>query len=54
VWTWRAAALILSLGFLQTPTEMVALMAGVVPLAAVGWLVNLASGVSVPVWGATP
>ena len=47
-----ATTLIVSLGFLQTPPEMAALMAGVVLLTAVGWLLNRAAGVPVPVWGA--
>ena len=47
-----ATTLIVSLGFLQTPPEMAALMAGVVLLTVVGWLLNRAAGVPVPVWGA--
>jgi len=47
-----ATTLIVSLGFLQTPPEMAALMAGVVLLTVVGWLVNRAAGVPTPVWGA--
>ncbi len=35
------------------PTAMAALMAGVVLLSAVGWLINRASGMPAPVWGAT-
>ncbi len=46
-----ATTLIVSLGFLQTPPEMAALMAGVVLLTVVGWLLNRAAGVPVPVWG---
>ena len=48
-----ATTLIVSLGFLQTPPEMAALMAGVVILTLVGWLLNRAAGVPMPVWGAT-
>jgi CBS domain-containing membrane protein len=47
-----ATTLIVSLGFLQTPPEMAALMAGVVLLTVVGWLLNRAAGVPMPVWGA--
>ena len=45
-----ATTLIVSLGFLQTPPEMVALMVGVVILTVVGWLVNRSAGVPVPLW----
>ena len=48
-----ATTLIVSLGFLQTPPEMAALMIGVVLLTVVGWLMNRSSGVPVPVCGAT-
>jgi len=47
-----ATTLIVSLGFLQTPPEMAALMVGVVILTAVGWLVNRAAGVPVLLWPA--
>ena len=47
-----ATTLIVSLGFLQTLPEMAALMVGVVVLTVVGWLLNRAAGVPVPVWGA--
>jgi CBS domain-containing membrane protein len=47
-----ATTLIVSLGFLQTPPEMDALMVGVVLLTIVGWLVNRAAGVPVPLWSA--
>ena len=47
-----ATTLIVSLGFLQTPPEMAALMAGVVLLTVVGWLLNRAAGVPMPVWRA--
>jgi len=43
-----ATTLIVSLGFLQTPSEMAALMVGVVLLTAVGWLFSRAAGVPVP------
>ncbi|CAA9473821.1 MAG: hypothetical protein AVDCRST_MAG02-4296 [uncultured Rubrobacteraceae bacterium] len=46
-----ATTLIVSLGFLQTPTEMAALMAGVAGLTVAGWLLNRAAGVPVPAWG---
>jgi CBS domain-containing membrane protein len=45
-----ATTLIVSLGFLQTPPEMAALMVGVVMLTVVGWLINCAVGVPVPLW----
>lgn len=45
-----ATVLIVSLGFLQTPLEMTDLMIGVVLLTGVGWVINRASGVPVPVW----
>lgn len=45
-----ATTLIVSLGFLQTPREMLALMASVVILTIVGWGINRAVGVPVPVW----
>jgi CBS domain-containing membrane protein len=47
-----ATVLIVSLGFLQTPQELIALMAGVVILTVAGWLTNRALGVPVPVWSA--
>ena len=45
-----ATTLIVSLGFLQTPREMVMLMVGVVVLTAVGWGINRVLGVPMPVW----
>jgi len=47
-----ATTLIVSLGFLQTPREMVMLMVGIVILTVVGWLINRLLGVPVPVWSA--
>lgn len=47
-----ATTLIVSLGFLQTPPEWAALMAGVVTLTATGWSINRLSGVPVPLWSA--
>jgi CBS domain-containing membrane protein len=47
-----ATTLIVSLGFLQTPPEMAALMAGVIVLTVVGWLINRAAGIPVPLWSA--
>ncbi len=38
--------------YLQTPPEMDTLMVGVVLLTVVGWLVNRAAGVPVPLWSA--
>lgn len=45
-----ATTLIVSLGLLQTPREMIMLMVGVVILTVVGWIVNRAFGVPMPVW----
>ncbi|MDP8951582.1 MAG: HPP family protein, partial [Actinomycetota bacterium] len=45
-----ATALIVSLGLLQTPLEMTMLLIGVVILTIVGWGINRAVGVPVPVW----
>ena len=47
-----SATLIVSLGFLQTPPEMAALLVGVVLLTAVGLLFNRAAGVPLPIWSA--
>ena len=47
-----ATTLIVSLGLLQTPLEMTMLMVGVVILTVVGWAMNRALGVPVPVWAA--
>ena len=47
-----ATTLIVSLGLLQTPLEMTMLMVGVVILTIVGWAMNRALGVPVPVWAA--
>jgi CBS-domain-containing membrane protein len=45
-----ATTLIVSLGFLHTPREMVVLMIGVVLLTVIGWVINRAAGVPMPVW----
>lgn len=45
-----ATVLIVSLGLLRTPRQMLALMAGVVILTIVGWLINRVLGVPVPLW----
>ena len=45
-----ATTLIVSLGFLHTPREMVVLMIGVVLLTVIGWVINQAAGVPMPVW----
>jgi CBS domain-containing membrane protein len=45
-----ASVLIVSLGLLQTPLEMIMLMSGVLLLTVVAWLINRAAGVPVPVW----
>jgi len=47
-----ATTLIVSLGFLHTPPEMAALMAGVAILTFVGQVINRAAGIPVPAWGA--
>lgn len=47
-----ATTLIVSLGLLQTPPEMAMLMVGVVLLTVVGWAVNRALGVPMPIWSA--
>jgi CBS domain-containing membrane protein len=46
-----ATTLIVSLGFLQTPSEIAALMAGVVILTFAGQVINRAAGIPVLVWG---
>ena len=45
-----ATTLIVSLGLLHTPHEMVVLMIGVVLLTVIGWVINRAAGVPMPVW----
>lgn len=54
--TWHppagATTLIMSLGVLGTVREAVVLMAGIVLLTAVGWLINRAVGIPMPVWAA--
>ena len=45
-----ATVLIVSLGLLQTPREMVVLMIGVVVLTVAGWIVNRLLGGPVPAW----
>ncbi len=45
-----ATVLIVSLGLLKTPTELAMIMVGVVLLTVVGFAVNRAAGVPVPVW----
>lgn len=47
-----ATTLIVSLGFLQTPTEMATLMAGIALLTVVSFVGNRAAGVPVPAWDA--
>lgn len=47
-----ATTLIVSLGLLQTPPEILTLMAGVVLLTVAGWTINRAFGVPMPVWAA--
>ncbi len=48
----EATTLIVSLGLLQTPLEMTMLMLGVVMLTIVGWSINRALRVPMPVWAA--
>ncbi len=45
-----ATTLIVSLGLLQTPYEMVMLMVGVVLLIIIGLIINRMLGVPVPIW----
>ena len=45
-----ATVLIVSLGLLTKPSEMALIMVGVVILIVVGWLVNRAFGVPMPLW----
>ena len=45
-----ATVLIVSLGLLQTPLEMLMLMSGVLLLTVVAWTINRLFGVPVPVW----
>lgn len=47
-----ATVLIVSLGLLDSVTQIVSLAAGVVLVTAAGWLVNRACGVPVPLWAA--
>jgi CBS-domain-containing membrane protein len=47
-----ATALLISLGFLDTPSELLAIAAGVVLLTVVIWIINRILGVPVPVWAA--
>ena len=47
-----ATTLIVSLGLLQMPLEIVMLMVGVIILTIAGWSINRALGVPVPVWSA--
>ncbi|QYJ15780.1 hypothetical protein Rxycam_01608 [Rubrobacter xylanophilus DSM 9941] len=46
-----ATTLIVSLGLLSTPHELGMLALGAALLTAVGWAINRAAGVPVPVWG---
>jgi CBS domain-containing membrane protein len=48
-----ATTLIVSLGLLRTPREMVMLMVGVVTLTAIGWVINRVLGVPMPIWAPT-
>jgi CBS domain-containing membrane protein len=47
-----ATTLIVSLGLLRTPQQMIVLMAGVVLLTVSGFILNRATGVPVPIWSA--
>ncbi len=47
-----ATTLIVSLGLLYTPHEMMMLMLGVVLLTVVGWIINRSLSVPIPVWAA--
>jgi CBS domain-containing membrane protein len=45
-----ATVLIVSLGLLTKPSELAAIMAGVVILTVAGWAINRAFGVPMPAW----
>ncbi len=45
-----ATVLIVSLGFLHTPEELLTMAGGVVLLTAAAWFINRAFGVPVPIW----
>jgi CBS domain-containing membrane protein len=47
-----ATALLVSLGFLTTAAELAAIMVGVLLLTVLGWVVNRAFGLDVPIWSA--
>jgi len=47
-----ATTLIVSLGLLQTPPEMLMLMTGVLLLTVVGWAINRTLGALMSVWSA--
>jgi hypothetical protein len=47
-----ATTLLVSLGFLQTPGEMAVPMTGFVLLTVVGWVINRAAGMPMPLWWA--
>ena len=47
-----ATVLIVSLGLLQRPSELLVVAIGVVILTVVGWTINRMAGVPMPVWSA--
>ena len=47
-----ATALMVSLGLLTTPRELLSIAAGVVLITITGWAINRSFGVPVPVWSA--
>ena len=47
-----ATTLMVSLGLLTTPRELVAIATGVILVTATGWAINRSFGVPVPVWSA--
>ena len=47
-----ATVLIVSLGLLQRPSELLVVAAGVAILTVVGWAINRMPGVPMPVWSA--
>jgi CBS-domain-containing membrane protein len=49
-----ATTLIVSLGLLRTPAQMVIAMASVMLVTVIDWLFNRATGQAVPVWSARP
>lgn len=49
-----ATTLIVSLGLLHTPAQLIVAMAGVLLVTAAGWLFNRITGRPMPLWSARP